>query len=94
MFYLVKHVDSQLAERVYSSESLMEVQSMMVKEAMAQCANKPQFIDINDFDAELGDTCWWIEVELNGMVHRYDSLAFEVFIQHIQHFTQRIRLTF
>ena len=94
MFYLVKHVDSQLAERVYSSESLMEVQSMMVKEAMAQCANKPQFIDINDFDAELGDTRWWIEVELNDMVHRYDSLAFEVFIQHIQHFTQRIRLTF
>ena len=56
MFYLVKHVDSQLAERVYSSKSLMEVQSMMVKEAMAQCANKPQFIDINDFDTELGDT--------------------------------------
>lgn len=94
MFYLVKHVDSQLAERVYSSESLMEVQSMMVKEAMAQCANKPQFIDINDFDSELGDTRWWIEVELNDMVYRYDSLAFEVFIQHTQHFTQRIRLTF
>lgn len=94
MFYLVKHVDSQSAERVYSSESLLEVQTLMVKEAMAQCMIKPQFIDINDFNVELGDTCWWIEAEIKGMIYRYDSLAFEVFIQHIQHFTQRIRLTF
>ena len=51
----------------------------MIQDAMAESIKlRPRFLDINDFSAEADETFWWIELEKDGQILRYDSIGFEV----------------